>query len=202
MQRPIQLVHKQHSLTVQNNAIAGRSSKKFYDEGRWQTIADSLKEGDYVMIQFAINDAGSTNADRYAPTCGNVDYPSSGSYEWYMTQFIQSAKNKGATPILVTTTLGMKAYSNNRFSNSYTNYNQACYDLARKYSIPCIDLNSLMAELYNKIGYDTAKSYHLMGAVSGSTDGTHFCEKGADIVAGLVAEDIRKQGLSLSAYLK
>ena len=190
------------SLTVQNNAIAGRSSKKFYDEGRWQTIADSLKEGDYVMIQFAINDAGSTNADRYAPTCGNVDYPSSGSYEWYMTQFIQSAKNKGATPILVTTTLGMKAYSNNRFSNSYTNYNQACYDLARKYSIPCIDLNSLMVELYNKIGYDTAKSYHLMGAVSGSTDGTHFCEKGADIVAGLVAEDIRKQGLSLSAYLK
>jgi lysophospholipase L1-like esterase len=183
-------------ITVANHSIAGRSSKKFYDEGRWQTIADSLKEGDFVMIQFAINDAGASNADRYAPTCGNVDNPSSGSYEWYMTQFIRSAKDKGATPILVTTTIGMKAYSNGRFVNSYTNYNDACFGLARKYSIPCIDLNSLMVSHYNSVGYDTAKSYHLMGAVADSTDGTHFCEKGANIVAGLVAGEIRKQNIS------
>ena len=190
-------------ITVANHSIAGRSSKKFYDEGRWQTIADSLKEGDFVMIQFAINDAGASNADRYAPTCGNVDNPSSGSYEWYMTQFIKSAKDKGATPILVTTTIGMKAYSNGRFVNSYSNYNDACYGLARKYSIPCIDLNSLMVSHYNSVGYDTAKSYHLMGAVADSTDGTHFCEKGANIVAGLVAGEIRKQNISgLASFLK
>ena len=190
-------------ITVANHSIAGRSSKKFYDEGRWQTIADSLKSGDFVMIQFAINDAGASNADRYAPTCGNVDNPSSGSYEWYMTQFIKSAKDKGATPILVTTTIGMKAYSNGRFANSYTNYNTACYNLAKKYSIPCIDLNTLMVNHYNSVGYDTAKSYHLMGAVAGSTDGTHFCEKGANIVAGLVAGEIKKQNISgLASYLK
>ena len=76
--------------------------------------------------------AGIANADRYAPTCGNVNNPSSGSYEWYMTQFINATKAKGATPILVTTTLGMKAYSGGKFVNSYTNYNQACYDLAKK----------------------------------------------------------------------
>ena len=35
-----------------------------------------------------------------------------------------------------------------------------------------------------------------MGAVSGSTDGTHFCEKGANIVAGLVAKDVKAQGLA------
>ncbi len=190
-------------ITVINNSIAGRSSKKFYDEGRWQTIEESLKSGDYVMIQFAINDAGASNADRYAPTCGNVDNPSSGSYEWYMTQFIKGAKNKGATPILVTTTIGMKAYSNGRFVNSYTNYNTACYDLAKKYSVPCIDLNTLMVNHYNSVGYETAKSYHLMGAVAGSTDGTHFCEKGANIVAGLVAGEIKKQNISgLASYLK
>lgn len=190
-------------ISVSNQSIAGRSSKKFYDEGRWQTIADSLKSGDFVMIQFAINDAGKSNADRYAPVCGNVNSPSSGSYEWYMTQFITSAKDKGATPILVTTTIGMKAYSNGRFVNSYTDYNKACYDLAKKYSIPCIDLNTIMVNHYNSVGYDTAKSYHLMGAVAGSTDGTHFCEKGANIVAGLVAGEIRKQNISgLAGYLK
>ena len=190
-------------MTVTNHSMSGRSSKKFYNEGRWQTIVDSLREGDFVMIQFAINDADKTHDDRYAPLCGNVDNPSYGSYEWYMTEFIKTAKEKGATPILVTTTLGMKAYTNGRFVNSYTDFNTACYNLARKYSIPCIDLNTLMVDLYNSVGYDTAKSYHLMGVVSGSTDGTHFCEKGADIVAGLVAGEVRKQNISgLASYLK
>lgn len=184
------------NVTVANHSLAGRSTKKFYDEGRWQTIVDSLKEGDYVMIQFAINDAGQANADRYAPTCGNVDNPASGSYEWYMTEFIRTAKEKGATPILVTTVIGMKAYSNGKFVNSYTNYNDACKQLSAKYSVPCIDLNTIMVNHYNSVGYDTAKSYHLMGAVEGSTDGTHFCEKGANIVAGLVANDVKSQGLA------
>ena len=184
------------NVTVANHSLAGRSTKKFYDEGRWQTIVDSLKEGDYVMIQFAINDAGQANADRYAPTCGNVNNPSAGSYEWYMTEFIKTAKEKGATPILVTTVIGMKAYSNGKFVNSYTNYNDACKQLSAKYSVPCIDLNTIMVNHYNSVGYDTAKSYHLMGAVEGSTDGTHFCEKGANIVAGLVANDVKSQGLA------
>ena len=35
-----------------------------------------------------------------------------------------------------------------------------------------------------------------MGVVADSTDGTHFCEKGANIVAGLVAGEIRKQNIS------
>ena len=90
----------------------------------------------------------------------------------------------------------MKAYSNGRFVNSYTNYIDACKELSRKYNVPCIDLNTLMVNHYNAVGYDTAKSYHLMGAVSGSTDGTHFCEKGADIIAGIVAKDVKDQGIT------
>ena len=183
------------NVTVSIQALAGRSTKKFYDEGRWDTIVNSLKEGDYVMIQFAINDAGKANADRYAPIGGNIDNPSKGTYEWYMTEFIKTAKEKGATPILVTTVIGMKAYSGGKFVNSYTDYCDACKKLSAKYDVPCIDLNSIMVSHYNSIGYDTAKSYHLMGAVSGSTDGTHFCEKGANIVAGLVVKDVQAQKL-------
>ncbi|MBP3379814.1 MAG: hypothetical protein J6K77_02990 [Ruminococcus sp.] len=184
------------NVTVVNNSIAGRSTKKFYDEGRWQSIVDNLKEGDFVMIQFAINDSGASNADRYAPTCGNVDNPTSGSYEWYMTEFINTAKAKGATPILVTTVIGMRAYSGGKFVNSYSNYCDACKKLSAKYSVPCIDLNTLMVNHYNSVGYDEAKSYHLMGAVEGSTDGTHFCEKGAEIVAGLVANAVKAQNIA------
>ncbi len=191
------------NVSVSNHALAGRSSKSFYDQGRFKTITDSLKEGDFVLIQFAINDAGANKAERYAPVGGNVDNPKEGTYEWYMTQFIKDTLAKGATPVLVTTVIGMKAYSGGKFVNSYNNYCDACKKLAEKYNIPCIDLNSLMVSHYNKVGYDTAKSYHLMGAVSGSTDGTHFCEKGANIVAGIVADAIRNQKIAgLAEYAK
>lgn len=191
------------NVSVSNQALAGRSSKSFYDQGRFKTITDSLKKGDFVLIQFAINDAGSNKAERYAPVGGNVDNPKEGTYEWYMTQFIKDTLAKGATPVLVTTVIGMKAYSGGKFVNSYNNYCDACKKLAAKYKIPCIDLNSLMVSHYNKVGYDTAKSYHLMGAVSGSTDGTHFCEKGANIVAGIVADAIKNQKITgLAEYAK
>ena len=190
-------------VTVSNQSMSGRSSKKFYNEGRWQTILDSMKSGDYVMIQFAKNDADYTNEDRYAPICGNVNSPTEGSYEWYMTEFIKTAQAKGATPILVTTVIGMKAYSGGKFVNSYTTYCDACKQLASKYSVPCIDLNTIMVNHYNSIGYDAAKLYHLMGVVEGSTDGTHFCETGANVVAGLVAKAVKDQKIAgLAEYVK
>ena len=42
---------------VSNHAVNGRSSKSFRDEGRWQKILESLKPGDYVIIQFGHNDS-------------------------------------------------------------------------------------------------------------------------------------------------
>ncbi len=190
-------------VNVENYSMAGRSSKKAYDEGRWSSLAGNMKAGDYVLIQFAINDSGKSNADRYAPVCGNVNDPSEGSYEWYMTQFIRETISKGATPVMVTTVIGMKAYNGSQFVNSYTDYCNACKQLASKYSIPCIDLNTIMVNHYNSVGYNTALSYHLMGAVQGSTDGTHFCEKGANIVAGLVANAIKSQKINgLYGYVK
>jgi hypothetical protein len=60
-----------------------------------------------------------------------------------------------------------------------------------------------MVNHYNSVGYNTALTYHLMGVVEGSTDGTHFCETGANIVAGLVANDIKNQNIAgLSEYVK
>ena len=189
-------------VTVSNHAIAGRSSKSFYDNGRLQTILDSMQKDDYLLIQFAINDSGASNAERYAPVCGNVNNPTEGSYEWYMEKYIEGALEKSGTPILVTTVIGLKAYSNGKFVNSYTNYCDACKSMASKYHVPCIDLNTLMVNHYNSIGYDAAYKYHLIGAVEGSTDTTHFTETGANAVAGLVANAIKGLNLDISAQVK
>ncbi len=178
---------------VSNQAIAGRSSKSFYDNGRLDTILDTIQEGDYLLVQFAINDSDYTNEERYAPVCGNVP-GSEGSYEYYMAKYIEGALEKGATPVLVTTTIGLKAYNSTTglFENTYTEYCDACKNLAAYYGIDCIDLNSLMVDHYNAIGYDTAYTYHLISTDLSETDMTHFTETGAYAVAGLVAGELNK----------
>lgn len=190
------------NVTIANHALAGRSSKSFYDQGRLQTILDAIQPGDYMLVQFAINDADYTKEERYAPTCGNVDNPTAGSYEWYMTQYITGAQEKGATPILVTTTLSAKSYSNGKFVTSYDNYRDACKQLASKYKCPCIDLNQIMVDHYNQVGYDKAYSYHMAAVIEGGTDLTHFNDDGAKVIAGLVANAIKALGIDLSAEVK
>lgn len=189
-------------VTVSNHSLAGRSSKSFYDQGRLQTILDSMKKGDYLFVQFGINDSAYNNAERYAPVCGNVNSPTEGSFEYYLEKYITGALEKGGTPVMVTTVIGLKAYSNGKFVNSYTNYCQAMKDMAAKYSIPCIDLNSLMVDHYNSIGYDAAYYYHLIATELSDTDMTHFTETGANAVAGLVANAIKGLGLDISSKVK
>jgi lysophospholipase L1-like esterase len=181
-------------VSVVNRAIAGRSSKSFYDNGRLDSILGTIQQGDYLLVQFGINDAASNKAERYAPTCGKVP-GTAGSFEDYMAKYIEGAKSKGATPILVTTVIGLKSYDSNskKFVNSYSNYCIAMKQLAAYYNIPCIDLNSLMVAHYNSIGYDAAYKYHMCSI--GGTDMTHFTETGAKAVAKLVAEEMKKQGL-------
>ncbi len=184
------------SVTISNHAIAGRSSKSFYDNGRLDTILNSIKKGDYLLVQFGINDGASNKAERYAPTCGKVP-GTDGSFEFYMAKYIEGALAKGATPILLTPTLSLKNRSNNKFVSSYTNITDSVKKLSAYYNVPYIELNGLMADHYNKVGYDTAYTYHM--CVTGSTDMTHFTETGANAVAGLIANAIKGMGLSISS---
>lgn len=59
--------------TVSNQAVAGRSARSYTREQRFQAIADVLKPGDYVVIEFGHNDGGSLRTDN-----GRTDCPGSG----------------------------------------------------------------------------------------------------------------------------
>ncbi len=188
-------------VTVSNHAIAGRSSKSFYDQGRLQSILDVIEEGDYLLVQFGINDSAYNNEERYAPTCGSVP-GTEGSYEYYMAYYIEGALAKGATPILISPTLSLKNNTNGVFTASYTNYLDSIKKLASYYNVPYIDLNGLMVNHYNSVGYDTAYTYHMCSTSDESTDMTHFTETGANVVAGLVANAIKGLGVDISSEVK
>ncbi|MBQ5334890.1 MAG: GDSL family lipase, partial [Oscillospiraceae bacterium] len=188
------------NVAVANHAIAGRSSKSFYDNGRLTTILDQMKAGDYMLIQFGINDGDSTKSERYAPICGNVDNPTNGSFEYYMTFYIKGALEKGGTPVLMSPTLSIRGASQ-PFSAGYRNVDSACRMLASKYNVPYFDLGAAMTNAFNSRDFNTVRSYYL-GSANGSNDFTHFTETGANVVAGIVANGIKGLNLDLSQYVK
>ncbi len=187
-------------VTVSNHAIAGRSSKSFYDNGRLTTILDSIQSGDYLVVCFGINDGASSNAERYAPVCGYVDNPAEGSFEYYMTFYIEGAIEKGATPILMSPTLSIKNQSQ-PFTVGYRNIDSACRMLADKYDIPYFDLGQAMTDNFNSTAYNTVYNYYMGSTSDSSTDFTHFTETGANVVAGIIANGIKGLNIPLSNYV-
>ena len=188
------------NVTVDNRAIAGRSSKSFYDNGRLTSILNQIKPGDYLLIDFGINDGSAANAERYAPVCGNVDNPKTGSFEYYMTFYIKGALDKGATPILMSPTLSIKNQTQ-PFKAGYRHIDAVCQSFAKKYNIPYFDLGTAMTNDFNKRDYNTVKKYYMGGAVGGS-DFTHLTETGANITAGIICGGIKTMNIPLAKEVK
>ena len=188
------------NVTVDNRAIAGRSSKSFYDNGRLTSILDQIKPGDYLLVDFGINDGAASQPERYAPVCGNADNPTKGSFEYYMTFYIKGALDKGATPILMSPTLSIKNQTQ-PFKVGYRNIDSACQALAKKYRIPYFDLGAAMVNDFNKRDYNTVKKYY-MGGATGGTDFTHFTETGAKVTAQIICSGIKSLGIPLSQEVK
>ena len=89
------------TVTVDNRARGGRSTRTFISEGRWQPIADSMQEGDYVLMQFGHNDEAKEERykDRYTPV---PDYRSN------LIKFITETRHKKANPVIITPVTRMR----------------------------------------------------------------------------------------------
>src|SRR6478672_11826514 len=89
------------TVTIDNRARGGRSTRTFLSENRWQPITDSLQAGDYVLIQFGHNDEAKEEKykDRYTPVT---------DYKTNLQKFIRETKAKGATPVLITPVTRMR----------------------------------------------------------------------------------------------
>ena len=79
------------SVTVDNRAKNGRSTKSFLAENLWQPVTGQLKEGDYVFIQFGHNDESVEKKERYS-----TPEQFTANLELYINQ----TKEKKAIPVL------------------------------------------------------------------------------------------------------
>lgn len=194
-------LYLKHDVAVANHAVSGRSSKSFIDEGRLDPILEEIKAGDYLFIQFGHNDE---KDDPKRHTDPESTYPE------HLKQYIDGARAKQATPVLITSVHRRFFDAEGRLQDTHGAYLEAVRALAKQEQIALIDLAEKSKELFEALGDEGTKELFMWGAPgeflnfpAGVEDNTHFQERGAVRIAELVAREIKAQKLwPLFLYIK
>ena len=161
---------------------------------RWQAMLDGMKAGDYLFIEFGINDGDST-CNRHVGTA---------LFQSYLEYMAGEAKTRGAQAIFLTSTSAIECSGSTAQANrGFGPQTKAAGTAA---SVPVIDLTVLSAAFYTSLGLcPNASDYTSTTSAVGKffcDDHTHFETAGATQIAGVVAKALRDQGIGLAAYLK
>lgn len=179
------------SVTVNDQAASGRSSKSFYDEGRWTTVKNLLKAGDFVFIQFAHNDEKTDDAIRYTNPAT--------TFKYYLGIYVNETKARGAYPVLISS-IPRNNWSASGVQQAHKPYTLAMKRVADSLGVPFIDMEASVMAYLNTKGktfatdslYNNLKAGVWPNYLTGNSDGTHLQEKGAFHFCATVVGDFKK----------
>jgi lysophospholipase L1-like esterase len=179
------------SVAVIDRAHGGRSTRTFFQEGRWRYVYEHLKPGDYVLMQFGHNDSSEKHTERYV----NIE-----GYKEFLRLFVTQTKQKGANPIILTPVARNYPWKDGKLQNVHSEYWQAPIDVAMEMNVPYIDLNKLSMEYFTSKGQDFTTNHYFMNLPEntyeaypkGQKDNTHFQPEGAKAVTSLVYQEFKK----------
>ena len=187
------------TVTVDNRAKNGRSTKTFISEGLWQKLIDDVNEGDYVFIQFGHNDEVETKASYTPPD----------DYKANLGRFIAETRNKKAYPVLLTPVTRRQFDSSGHIKETHEVYSNLVREVANQYNVPMIDMDEKSRELVQKFGPENSKLLYMQlepgehpNYPEGKNDNTHFNELGARKMAQLVLYGIKDLKLELSDRIR
>lgn len=188
--RLVRHIIRSDSVIVDDRARGGRSTRSFFEEGRWSEIYRQLKPGDLVLIQFGHNDASVNKGERYTSLPG---------YKEFLRLYVNQSREKGAIPILVTPVARNYPWKDGRLGNTHGAYPDAMREVADELGAYLIDLTALSMDFFNRKGQLYVTSTYFMnfpagmyeGYPDGSRDNTHFQPAGATAVASLVFDAMK-----------
>lgn len=204
-------------VTVVNRAVGGRSIQTWLYEGavsstlggdgectlssetydkRWRDMLDAttgMKPGDYLFIQFGINDG-----DRTCPRHVGID-----AFKAYLADMAKAAKDRGAQAIFVTPVSAI-ACSGSKATATRGAFVDATKAAATAAGVPVIDLHQASITLYDSLGFCPNDDDYTQGELGAffCADHTHFEAAGATEIAKLVAKALSAQAPGLAAYLR
>jgi len=175
------------TIPVVNDAIAGRSARSYTDEGRFTTLINTVKKGDFVIIEFGHNDGLSGAVDNgredafgdvYNTTATVTEADGSTlvihTFTFYMQNAIVSLKAKGAT-VIVSSQTPDNIWSGTTIAAGprFVLYAQ---EVAATNAVTYVDHYDYVAQAYDEIGETAVTAWYPI-------DHTHTLPAGAQVVA-------------------
>ncbi|MDQ7989321.1 MAG: rhamnogalacturonan acetylesterase [Candidatus Dactylopiibacterium sp.] len=148
--------------------------------------------------------------------------PDEMSFQKTLEKYIAIASKVGATPVLITPVTRRSFKGGQIGETTHTwgrgkvpgDYSQTIRDTAKANKVALVDLDASSMAFFNKLGEQASLDYYLAvdpakypyyADKTGSRskpDNTHFQEKGAEAVGGLVAQGLKQAKLPIAQHLK
>ncbi|WP_116125906.1 rhamnogalacturonan acetylesterase [Lewinella sp. IMCC34183] len=184
-------VFQADSVYVDDRARGGRSTRTFFQEGRWRAVYETLQPGDVVLMSFGHNDAAESKPERYVDIEG---------YQEFLRLYVSQSREKGATPVILTPVARNYPWKAGRLENVHGEYPAAAMAVAEETGTALIDLNQLTMDAFSKRGREYVTANYFMNLPAGKypaypdgqSDNTHFQPEGARVVARLVFEALQR----------
>ncbi|WP_295767582.1 rhamnogalacturonan acetylesterase [uncultured Mucilaginibacter sp.] len=185
-------------VAVANHAESGLTLGSFMGSKRLDKVMSLIKPGDYLFIEFGHNDQKEKG-------------PNDGAYKSYterLKTFISRTRQKGAIPVVVTSTARRSFDANGKTVNTLGDYPAAARKVAKEEGVTLIDLNAMTTTLYDAWGVEPSKKgfvHYPANTFPGQTkpleDNTHYNPYGAYELAKCVVQGIKASNLKLKKYL-
>ena len=187
--KPLSHILKTDSVIVDDRARGGRSTRTFFEEGRWSSVYQDLEKGDFVLMQFGHNDAAENKPERYVTVEG---------YKEYLRLYVNQTRQKGAIPVILTPVSRNYPWKDGKLGNVHGEYYTAAVEVAEELDAYLIDLTQRSMDHFTEKGKDYVTKNYFMNFgpgiyeayPEGSSDNTHFQPEGARAVAQLVYEGL------------
>lgn len=184
---------------IANYAESGLSANTFIGGKRLEKLLTQMKKGDYLFAEFGHNDQKQKGPGKGAYY----------SFSYYIKQFIDEARLKGAHPVLVTPTRRRQFDKEGRIKDTHADYPAAILDIAARENVPVIDLQEMTKILCETLGEEESKHLYVHypantypGQTNELKDNSHFNTFGAYEVAKCVIEGMKKAKLPVTKELK
>lgn len=176
---------KGDSVIISNKARGGRSTRTFFQQGRWAEVYNVIKPNDLVIMQFGHNDAAKSKPERYVDVEG---------YKEFLSLFVTQTRQKGGVPIILTPVPRNYPWENGVLEDVHGQYDKAPREVAKQMGAHLIDLNTLTRTSFTQKGKNYVSSHYYMNLPpstftaypQGENDNTHFQVEGAQVVAQIV----------------
>lgn len=190
-----------NTISIQNHAANGRSSKSFRTEGLWDKVYTQLKKGDYVIIQFGHNDQKSEDPERFTnPTT---------QYRANLERYVKETREKGATPILMTSIVRRNFNENGVLIDTHNLYPIIVRMVAKDLDVPFVDMQQETEEIVLSYGPEKSKELYLHLPPNeksyypkGRNDDTHLSKLGATLTAEKATKQLSKLNIGLEKFIK